>query len=736
MVTKLNNPTAGEYTKLMQTNVDAQPEDVEIVKPPIHSIQNNIQTLRAIAIWFVLLFHMWPTRIKQGYLGVDIFFVISGYLMCLILSRKRPINLSVCVEFYYRRVKRIVPLYFTVILIVLVALRHVISPIEFTQLYEEAIPALGFYSNIPNVREAAYFDISSEHYYFLHSWSLSVELQFYLIIPLIFAFLDQIEKFRWSLRLTLIAVIPIASFLFQCYASKDFAHMLLPARIWQFFVGFGVFYLRAQRFFDLSKETSFDANKWIDSVKIVVVHMLLVLLLVFSLPIVSQLQRLFVVLLTGAVVGSHCETSVLSNLRPVITLGDISYSVYLIHWPLYTWHRYAHSEIYTDGGESSLITGLHLIAISIGVGYVIENVFKWLMKRLSDWRALTLLLCILLCLNGIQLHDVRNSAVDLDAGISANKPLDEAKQQIRRDIEMLWTTRANPPNFTKEEVLKYNAEQIESVIGSLYCDNQDRSLPTNYPLNMSSFEKLAPTAVYTCHIKGNGTKNIVVIGNSHAFFNLPGIAQIFRQTYKRLTLFGRGWCWPTSSKFQATYPSKPEIDDRLKLINATAPALKAWKYPIDIIIALYAMVGHPEIPILFPIETDELYKDLSSFYTEIATIPREALIMMESFPSYTKTTLINVVEAQMKSGNPLNTIGDPAETVRHEMAAINIRMKHIKCPKCLKLDLISFWCNRTHDNFCHSTDPQGIILFVDNHHPSGSFYNADFIYWLYRKFVV
>ncbi|KAI6212711.1 hypothetical protein M3Y94_00060700 [Aphelenchoides besseyi] len=151
------------YTKLIQTDVDNQlaATGVVITPPPTHSIQNNIQTLRAIAILFVLLFHLWPTRFTHGYLGVDIFFVISGYLMCLILSRKRPINLSVCVDFYYRRVKRIVPLYFTVIFVVLVVLRHVISPIEFTQLYEEAIPALGFYSNIPNMREAAYFDIVS-----------------------------------------------------------------------------------------------------------------------------------------------------------------------------------------------------------------------------------------------------------------------------------------------------------------------------------------------------------------------------------------------------------------------------------------------------------------------------------------------------------------------------------------------------------------------------------------------
>ncbi|KAI6198901.1 hypothetical protein M3Y96_00569500 [Aphelenchoides besseyi] len=704
----------------MQTNVDAQPEDVEIVKPLIHSIQNNIQTLRAIAIWFVLLFHMWPTRIKQGYLGVDIFFVISGYLMCLILSRKCPINLSVCVEFYYRRVKRIVPLYFTVILIVLVALRHVISPIEFTQLYEEAIPALGFYSNIPNMREAAYFDISSNFYYFLHSWSLSVELQFYLIVPLIFVFLDRIEELHVSLRSVLIAVIPTASFIFQCYASKDFAHMLLPARIWQFFVGFGAFYLREQRFFDLSKE---NANKWIDSVKIVVVHMLLVLLLVFSLPIVSQLQRLFVVLLTGAVVGSHCETSVLSNLRPVITLGDISYSVYLIHWPLFTWHRYAHSEIYTDGGESSLITGLQLIAISIGVGYVVENAFKWLMKRVSGWRALTLLLCILLCLNGMQLHDLRDSAVDLDAGLKSNKATVDWKQQLRRDIETLWLTREKSAKLTNDQISSYNSKQFQAFHGEFYCDDLNHTIPTTYPLNMISYHQ----KTHTCHAKGNGTKNIVLIGNSHALHNFPGISFIFRHTYKQLTLFSRDNCLPTIRKFQASDPSTPHTDECMELINATVPALQAWKQPIDIVIAFYAMAGDRPLETTF--EKDEYYTTMQKFYTELGEIPREVLIIMESFPIFPNVP-IREVESRMKTGKPLNTIGNEPQLLRQRTPGIIRRMEHIECPKCLKLDLISFWCNRTHDNFCHSTDPQGIILFV------GSFYNADFIYWLYRKFVV
>ncbi|KAI6212702.1 hypothetical protein M3Y94_00059300 [Aphelenchoides besseyi] len=699
----MHSSQSGEYTKLM--DVDDQTEDgKDVIRPsPTHSIQNNIQTLRAIAIWFVLLFHMWPTRFTQGYLGVDIFFVISGYLMCLILSRKRPINLPVCVDFYYRRVKRIVPLYFTVILVVLVALRHVISPIEFTQLYEEAIPALGFYSNIPNMREAAYFDISSELYYFLHSWSLSVELQFYLIVPLIFVFFDRIEQLRLSLRLTLIAVIPITSFIFQCYASKDFAHMLLPARIWQFFVGF-------------------DVNKWIDSIKIVVVHVVLVLLLVFSLPIVPQLQRLLVVLLTGVVVGSHCETSVLSNLRPIITLGDISYSVYLIHWPLFTWHKYAHSEIYTDGGEPNITTGLQLVAISIVVGYAVENAFKWLMKRISGWSALVFLIYFILWLNRMQLHDLHKLAVDLDAGLKDSKPIDEWKQQLRRDIETLWLTRSKPPKLTNDQVSSFNSKQFQAYHGEFYCDDLNQTMPTTYPLNMISYHQ----KTHTCHAKGSGTKNIVLIGNSHALHAFPGISFIFRHTYKHLTLFTRDGCLPTTRKFQATDQSAPHTDECMELINATVPALRAWKEPIDIVMAFYAMFTDRPLETTF--EQDEYYTTMQKFFTELGEIPREVLIIMESFPIFSNVP-IREVESRMKTGKPLNTIGNEPQFIRQRTPGITKRMEHIECPKCLKLNLISFWCNRTHDNFCHSTTPQGVIYFV------GSFYNADLIYQLYKKFV-
>ncbi|KAI6206896.1 hypothetical protein M3Y94_00966800 [Aphelenchoides besseyi] len=700
-------------------------------------IRNDIQTLRALAILFVLLFHMWPKRVAYGFWGVDMFFVISGYLMCLILSKKRPLVWSTISLFYFRRIKRIVPLYFFVILTTLIIVRRLISPIEFKQVVNEAIPALGFFSNIPNMREAAYFDISSKLFFFLHSWSLSCELQFYMIVPVIFVFFDLIDKFRSWIKFALISIIPIASFVYQCHASKDFAHMLLPSRIWQFFVGFAAYYLRKRRFFEFTANQSNvkETNKtnWINGATDVLLHTLLVLLLVYGLPMFPQLGRLHVVLITGIIVGSHNETFILSNWRLFVILGDISYSVYLIHWPLFTWYRYANSEVYVDGGEPDFITGITLIAVSIGLSHVVENTFKSLTKFIDGWTMLSLFVFFGLYLNGILLYNLRNSAIDLDVGLNADKKPEEWQQKIRSDVEMLWLTRTNPPNFTKDEVTRYNSEQYQAYNSFVFCDNQDRSMPTSYPLNMSSYKQ---NVVNTCHVKGNGTKNIVVIGNSHGMHTFAGISYIFRQTYKRLTLFVRNSCLPTSRKFQQPGRSEQDLDECMDLLNATAPALRGWHYPIDVVIALYALVDCPDHPLSTDMEKDEMYLTMKKFYGEIAEIPREALIVMQSNPIYSHVA-IREVESRLKTGKPLDTIGDKPAFLRQQLSTLRTRMEYLECPKCLKMDLITDWCNRTHDNFCHSASPQGIVYFADHHHPSalGSFYNADLMHRMYRQIV-
>jgi peptidoglycan/LPS O-acetylase OafA/YrhL len=88
----------------------------------------------------------------------------------MLLSKKKPLNGAKTLDFYFRRIKRIIPIYLSIVACVLYAIFRLVSPIEFKQIIGEAIPALGFYSNMPGARSTEYFDLTSKLYYFLHTW--------------------------------------------------------------------------------------------------------------------------------------------------------------------------------------------------------------------------------------------------------------------------------------------------------------------------------------------------------------------------------------------------------------------------------------------------------------------------------------------------------------------------------------------------------------------------------------
>lgn len=126
----------------------------------------DIQGLRALAIIGVLLFHLWDKTFKVGFLGVDIFFVISGYLMCMLMSRRLPLTWSKVSDFYFRRLKRIVPTYLFVIFLCLVAALILICPIDYADLLHESWKPLFFAANIPDNSKDDYFAQVSKQYFY------------------------------------------------------------------------------------------------------------------------------------------------------------------------------------------------------------------------------------------------------------------------------------------------------------------------------------------------------------------------------------------------------------------------------------------------------------------------------------------------------------------------------------------------------------------------------------------
>ncbi|KAI6220888.1 hypothetical protein M3Y99_01585000 [Aphelenchoides fujianensis] len=213
----------------------------------------EIQGLRAIAVFYVLVYHLWDDVFPVGYLGVDVFFVISGFLMCAIVSKSRPMDGRKSVDFFFRRFKRLLPPYLFVVAAVLIAGVFLLAPTEFGTLAADGLNSAVFLSNYFGQGGRGYFDLYSEFKFLKHTWSLSAEVQFYLLVPLVFFLFDRLDRRNGRTKFGALGTISIVSFLLQVLADREAGHMALQCRLWQFFAGFFAFYSNSARLFDLQR---------------------------------------------------------------------------------------------------------------------------------------------------------------------------------------------------------------------------------------------------------------------------------------------------------------------------------------------------------------------------------------------------------------------------------------------------------------------------------------------------
>ena len=151
----------------------------------------EIDGLRAVAVIAVLIFHISPSTMSGGFIGVDVFFVISGYLITGILLRGLQTENFRFSDFYIRRARRIFPALVVVLTAILALGWYAFLSNEFTQLARHAAAGAGFVSNFLLLSEVGYFDAAGERKPLLHLWSLGVEEQFYLIWPLMLWFASR-----------------------------------------------------------------------------------------------------------------------------------------------------------------------------------------------------------------------------------------------------------------------------------------------------------------------------------------------------------------------------------------------------------------------------------------------------------------------------------------------------------------------------------------------------------------
>jgi peptidoglycan/LPS O-acetylase OafA/YrhL len=288
----------------------------------------DIDGLRAVAVLLVVLFHAWPNWLKGGFIGVDVFFVISGFLITSIILQELNNGTFSIRQFYFRRVRRIFPALIVVVLLTLAFGWYVLLTKEFAQLGKHILAAATFVSNFVLWNEAGYFDNDHTTKPLLHLWSLGVEEQFYLVWPITLALLFR----RRQGILLFLALTLVASFLYGLYATYNApvaAYFSPVSRFWELSTGGIMAYLFSKGIPVIPCRSLVSA-----------IGMLLLALGAVLIDGQSAFPGAWAVLpvagtcafiVAGA--DSWINRRLLGN-RLMVWIGLASYPFYLWHWPL------------------------------------------------------------------------------------------------------------------------------------------------------------------------------------------------------------------------------------------------------------------------------------------------------------------------------------------------------------------------------------------------------------------
>jgi peptidoglycan/LPS O-acetylase OafA/YrhL len=206
--------------------------------------RREIDGLRALAVLPVILFHAGFETFSGGFVGVDVFFVISGYLITTIILTELEQGKFSLINFYGRRALRILPALFLVMLVCIQFAWFWLLPSDMKGFSQSLVTVSVFASNILFWRKSGYFDTASELKPLLHTWSLAVEEQYYILFPL-FLMLFWGRGKRWMLvTLGLVSIASLAVAQWAAYAKPAVAFYLLPTRAWELLIGaLAAFYL-------------------------------------------------------------------------------------------------------------------------------------------------------------------------------------------------------------------------------------------------------------------------------------------------------------------------------------------------------------------------------------------------------------------------------------------------------------------------------------------------------------
>lgn len=402
--------------------------DKKLMRAAYHpSYRKDIDGLRAVAILMVIFYHGFPDLFKGGFAGVDVFFVISGFLITDILQKNISDKSFSLADFYTRRVNRIFPSLLVMLISVLLLGWFVLLADEYKQISEYVISSATFFTNYLILGQISYFDNAADLKPLINLWSLAVEEQFYIVWPLLLILLN---KFGLNLKVWAVAL-GVISFGLNLIFVKDYGSNVFfepQFRAWEFLVG-GILC------FKNSENPSYHEKKSNSQSSVAaVISIVSILFLCASAFLINQEMPypgwigLLPVLGTAGLIlvgpNGFINKTLLSN-RILVWVGLISYPLYLFHWPILS---LAHIII---GRHLSATLTLLLLGMAVVCAAVSYHLIESPLKRIKSIKKTWFLLFCMLITGSLALIFYSANGVEFRQAAQNGIKLTDAKKDWR-----------------------------------------------------------------------------------------------------------------------------------------------------------------------------------------------------------------------------------------------------------------------------------------------------------------
>lgn len=616
--------------------------------------RGEIDGLRAMAVVPVILFHAGLPLFSGGFIGVDVFFVISGYLISTIIINELDVDNFSILRFYERRARRILPALFFVMLVCLPFAWFWLMPRDLKGFADSTVAVTFFVSNFLFWLESGYFETAAELKPLLHTWSLAVEEQYYIIFPVLLMLLKPYGKS--ALTYVLIALFLVSFVLSQwgIYNRPSATFFLLPARGWELLVGvFAAMYLQRNPGFSRTLQTDLLS----------LAGLLLIVVPVFlydehtpfpgayALPATIGTGLIILFARPGTIAHRLLAT------RPLVAIGLVSYSAYLWHQPVFAFYKHRFGvPSFDDNVFLLIVLSLLLAAFSF---WVVERPFR----RAASLKQLILSM---------------SACFVLIAGMTTAF-LTVVHENYKAVPSYQWAL-LNAP----QETLDYlRGENVR-----LECENRVKEIGLEY-----------------CRF-GNPDKDptIVLWGDSLAGAMLYGFDKVARETGQAGMVYITNGCPPlpglrNTHMKTCTKTTHQEIIDRILALGSVETVMMTGNYA--------AVVDMENVYVDDRIVDAEHFRSLMDSAVQEFRKTGARSVLVEQGPVFDRAVAEHGLQS-LRNGHSIPQVIDRADFV--ETLSTTRTLDQVFDTYLKTAD---FYCNETE---CPSVDQEGKMIFFDRNH--------------------